>query len=156
MVRRGSWVDDFVEAEGVTWTPQEIACRAAPRRCRPQKRRERRRQGGMMMVVVVVGNGRIVEASSAPAVVLVLMLLGHGERDLVADSLLYQQWRTARLLRRPLVSAPCRPAVIHEFGCDQTTLLVVSEAHLGTSLTHTPTKLVSRSGNIYLDNPVIF
>jgi hypothetical protein len=83
-----------------------------------------------MVVMVVVGNGRIVEAaaSSPAAVVLVLVLLGHGERHLVADSLLHQQWRAAGLLRRPLVSTPCRSVVIHEFGCEETTLLVVSKA----------------------------
>jgi hypothetical protein len=57
-----------------------------------------------MVVMVVVGNGRVVEAA---AVVLVLVLLGHCERYFVADSLLYQQRRAARLLRRPFVSASC-------------------------------------------------
>lgn len=38
MVRRGSGVDDFVEAQGVTWASQQIARRAAPGRCCPQKR----------------------------------------------------------------------------------------------------------------------
>jgi hypothetical protein len=59
--------------------------------------------------MVVVGNGRVVEAatSTPAAVVLVLVLLGHCERYFVADSLLYQQRRAARLLRRPFVSASC-------------------------------------------------
>jgi hypothetical protein len=42
-----------------------------------------------MVVMVVVRQGRIAKAAST-AVVLVLVLLGDGERHLVADSLLHQ------------------------------------------------------------------
>lgn len=44
-----------------------------------------------MVVMVVVRDGRVAEAASTPtAVVLVLVLLGDGERHLVAHSLLHQ------------------------------------------------------------------
>jgi hypothetical protein len=53
-----------------------------------------------VVVMVVVRDGRIVEtaASTSTTVVLVLVLLGDGERHFVADSLLHQKWCAARLL----------------------------------------------------------
>jgi hypothetical protein len=80
MVRCSSRTDDFVEAEGVTWAPQEIAGGAASRRCRSQKSREWRSESSMVMMVVV-RDGRIVESATPTpcSVMLVLVLLGHSQ-----------------------------------------------------------------------------
>lgn len=80
-----------------------------------------------MVVMVVVRDGRIVETAASTSVVLVLVLLGDGERHFVADSLLHQKRCAACLVCRPLVSATCRSVVIHEFGCRETPLLIASQ-----------------------------
>ena len=137
MVRRGSRIDDFVEAKRITWASQEVAGRAASRCCRSQERGERWREG-RVVVMVVVRDGWIVEtAASTPTtvvLVLVLVLLGDGERHFVADSLLHQKRGAAWLLWRPLVRATSRSVVIHEFGCRETPSLVASQADSMTPL----------------------